>query len=206
MTRCSRLAALVLMLVSPAFACAHEFLGLGRASTSYYVPVQVVPIVYCIPPVYAVPSYNPGTPPPPLLPGQAPAKLPASRSNTSYATPTVAPPSSRTVSGEPPLAASGSSSTRRLPVVSESRSYYDAYAVAVQDPAKQFGERCTITFWNLTAKPLTIKVDGRDRTLQARQNLAVDVPRRFTWQADERGENKENIAMGEGGLEIVIRR
>jgi hypothetical protein len=198
------LAALVLMLVSPAFACAHEFLGLGRASTSYYVPVQVVPIVYCIPPVYAVPSYNPGTPP--LLPGQAPAKLPASRSNTSYATPTVAPPSSRTVSGEPPLAASGSSSTRRLPVVSESRSYYDAYAVAVQDPAKQFGERCTITFWNLTAKPLTIKVDGRDRTLQARQNLAVDVPRRFTWQVDERGENKENIAMGEGGLEIVIRR
>jgi hypothetical protein len=202
MTRCSRLAALVVMLVSPAFAWAHGFLGPGRSTTSYYVPVQIVPIVYCVQPVYTVPSYNPGTPPPPLVPGQAPAKLPASRSNTAYATPTAAPPSSGTASGEPPLAGSG----KRRPVVSESRSYYDAYAVAVQDPAKQFGERCTITFWNLTAKPLTIKVDGRDQTLQPRQNLAVDVPRRFAWQVDERGENKENIAMGEGGLEIVIRR
>jgi len=200
----SRLAALTVMFVSPAFAWAHGFLGWGRTTTSYYVPMQVVPPVYCIPPGYPVPSYGPATQPPPLAGEGTRAQAPATKSNTSYATPTPAPPSSRMLNGDPPLATPGSPA--RLPVVSEGRSYYDAYAVAVRDPAQQFGERCTVTFWNLTTKPLTLKVDGRDRTLEPRKNLALDVPRRFSWQVDDRGENKENIAMGEAGLEIVVRR
>ena len=95
---------------------------------------------------------------------------------------------------------------RRGASVTESRLYYEAYPVAVQDPARRFGERCSIEFWNLTNKDLILKVDGQSRTVMQGKSLAVDVPRRFTWQIEGRDVNQENIAMGEAALQIVIRR
>jgi len=51
-----------------------------------------------------------------------------------------------------------------------------------------------------------LKVDGQSRTVMQGKSLAVDVPRRFTWQIEGRDVNQENIAMGEAALQIVIRR
>lgn len=88
----------------------------------------------------------------------------------------------------------------------ESRSYYEAFPVAVNEPARRFGERCAIEFFNLTDKDLTMKIDGQSRTLARGKSLSLDLARRFTWQIDGRDVNQENIAIGEAAMQIVIRR
>jgi hypothetical protein len=90
--------------------------------------------------------------------------------------------------------------------VTESRSYYDTYAVVLKDASKPLGDRCSIEFWNLTNKDLTLKVDGQTHVLARGKSLGLDAGRHFVWQIEGREVNKENIATGESALEIVIRR
>jgi hypothetical protein len=139
---------------------------------------------------------------PPLSAGNA---LPRNQAPSSliYATPKAAPPSSGLVAGEPPRAVVTPPGN---PSVGESRSYYEAFPVAVNDPGRRLGERCSIEFFNLTDKDLAMKIDGQPRTLARGRSLSLDLARRFTWQIEGRDVNQENIAMGEAAMQIVIRR
>ena len=212
MTHGCRLAIWVAVLAFPAAAWGNGILGLSRGSASHYrgMAVQPAPAGYCVCPVYVVPLCQPASsqPPfaatmaPPLSAGNAPPRNQAP-SSLIYATPKAAPPSSGPVSGEPPRAAVA---PPRNPSVGESRSYYEAFPVAVNEPGRRFGERCAIEFFNLTDKDLAMKIDGQPRTLARGKSLSLDLARRFAWQIEGRDVNQENIAMGEAAMQIVIRR
>jgi hypothetical protein len=92
------------------------------------------------------------------------------------------------------------------PAVSESRSYYDTYPVAPDRSSQPLGERCSIEFWNLTRRDLTVKVDGSPHLLKQGRNLLLDLGRHFVWQVERHDPQRENIPVGESALEIVIRR
>ncbi len=128
-----------------------------------------------------------------------------------YAQPTPAPPSSGPIGREPPRAVPGasrspaSSSLKQGPEVSELGSHYDVYALANR-PAGPSGARYAAGFWNLTAADLSLRVDGKEFQIPRGKNHQVGVGKQFVWQVDGRPARTENIAAGEAGLEIVIRR
>jgi hypothetical protein len=49
-------------------------------------------------------------------------------------------------------------------------------------------------------------VGNQSQTLAQGKNVHFDVGRQFSWQVAGRDTQTENVAMGEPGLEIVIRR
>jgi hypothetical protein len=197
MSRCT-VAAVLLVLISPLAARADfGWFGHARPVRSYYYPVPVVyapvaPVVYVPvapvvcqpPPVVAVPQ--PSYPPPPANGYATPAPAPASGS----------PPPSRMPS-EPP-STSG-------PGVKESR-FYEPYSVASFNPAKERGERCSVVFWNVTGRDLTLRVNRESRTLPRGKSLTIELPRQFTWQVEGHDAQVETIAPGDAAVEFVIRR
>ncbi len=131
------------------------------------------------------------------------AALPRADSDQGWARPTAAPPSSAALPGEPPLAVPAPG---RRAAVSESQSFYDAYAVAGATGTSANVERGTAIFWNLTDRDLNVKIDGRSHSVRRSQSAAVNVPREFVWQAEGRDAQVERIAAGESAITIVIRR
>jgi hypothetical protein len=194
MSSVERLAAAFLVVAVPAFAWGNG--RLSRSQSAYYCPVAIVCYVEVLPvcPMYA-PVYVP-------VAGQ---RAPAAQN---YARPTAAPPSAAPATAAPPLAprAPAAPSSDRRSDFGESRSYYDSYAGAPRAAAHLAGDRCQVGFWNLTERDLIIKADGQSRTLAAGKNVQLEVSRQFEWQVDGRAAQRENIAGGEGALEIVIRR
>ncbi|MBL8798722.1 MAG: hypothetical protein JNM56_32815 [Planctomycetia bacterium] len=192
-----RLAVLAALLLSPLAAEANWFRGRNSGTgttTTYYYPVTVYYVAPVVP-VLAVPpvAYCP----PPTMAIPAPAPMAAPRL---FATPTPAPPTGATPSTTPPPA------TTPPPGIGESRSFYDAYAVAVREESSRQPERVTIGFWNHSSKDVVLTVDHESRTLARGQSLQLTLPRQFVWQVDERRPQNENVPAGQGGVDIVIRR
>jgi hypothetical protein len=123
-----------------------------------------------------------------------------------YAQPRPAPAST---GKEPPLADPG----KKLPISSESKKaqspaagYFDSYAVASTDPAARADGLCSVSFWNLSASKMTLKVGEKSTTLPAGRNVTLDLERRFQWQIEGREVQKGQVAANDRGVEIVIRR
>jgi hypothetical protein len=159
-------------------------------------------------PIFApVPASFPVVQPAPFSPGPAAPPLAAP-----YAAPTAAPPSPAPSS--PP--ASPAQASPPLQKVQEERSsnaptgedahFYDPYPVATRDPMKPAGERCSVAFWNLSDRDMTLKVAGQVRPLPRGKSVSLQLGRKFTWQVDERRPQEETVAASDPGLEIVIRR
>jgi hypothetical protein len=178
-------------------APAHAW-GRRAQTTAYYYPASVICVpVYPSAGIMAPVPYLPSLPPA----GSAPV----------YATPTPAPPqgalpgAAPVPSGPMPPAGSGT------PGVRESSSYYDAYAAtAAGSSLPRVGrgipatERSSVGFWNSTPRELVLRVDGAVYRLAAGQGMTLDLPRRFTWQLDERAPKAEELS--EAAIDIVIRR
>jgi hypothetical protein len=94
----------------------------------------------------------------------------------------------------------------RVPEVSESHSYYDAYSVAPRAADRLARDRYAVCFRNLSGRELTLKVGGRDAVLQPGQTLTVQLPGRFVWQVVGRDPQSQALPQGESALEIVLRR
>jgi hypothetical protein len=94
----------------------------------------------------------------------------------------------------------------RVPEVSESHSYYDAYCVAPRPADRPARDRYAIGFRNLSGQELTLKIEGRATLLQPGQSLSVQLPRRFIWQVVGRDPQSQALPEGESALEIVLRR
>lgn len=191
MTVWLRLAAFVLLLWSPLAAEANW--GRGRTTsttTTYYYPSPFV-YVPVVAPVFVAPAL-PYCPPPVAVPvGPAPAPR-------IYATPTPAPPAAPPGGQQQP--------GQQPPGVGESRSFYDAYGVAVREESTSTPERVAIGFWNHSSKDVVLKVDGQPRTLARGQSVLLTLPRQFVWQIDERQPLNERVPAGQAGVDIVIRR
>jgi hypothetical protein len=187
-----RLAAFGLLLWSPVAAEANWGRGRSTSNTTtyYYPPVVVyVPIVAPAAPVFVAPAL-PYCPPPIVASPAPPPRI--------FATPTPAPPAAPP-GGQPPP-------SQQPPGVGESRSFYDAYGVAVREESSASPERVSIGFWNHSSKDVVLKVDGQPRTLSHGQSVLLTLPRQFVWQIDERQPRNERVPAGQAGVDIVIRR
>jgi hypothetical protein len=208
------LAGLALLAASVA-AQANGFGIRPRVAVGYYYPVPVtyVPVVPYNPcPLQGPPAYVTESTAPPSPTRAVPPARPQAQPGTRFAPTTPAPPSSGPASPEPPLANPPrrdnpvSPAPGRQPSVSESRSYYDSYAVAPRAGDLPAGDHCSVGFWNLSGQDLIVHIDGKARTLERGRKMLLDVGRQFEWQVDGREPHKENIATGEQALEIVVRR
>jgi hypothetical protein len=202
-------AALLVLLTVPTsgFGWFHSLFSRSSSraapATVYYcpVPVAVVPAAYVVaPPVAVAPPFS--VVPPAAPPGAPPVALPAPPGR--FAEPRPAPPSG---TPEPPR---GSDAMPRAGVsVQESRKsdekFYDSYFIATTARAPG-GDRCAVTFWNLTGQSMALTIDGQPRTLAAGQNVRLDLKRDFAWGVTGRDPARQQVPAQESGVEIVIRR
>jgi hypothetical protein len=84
--------------------------------------------------------------------------------------------------------------------------FFDPYPVASRSGTRPVGDRCLVAFWNLTDRDMTLKLAGQHWPLPRGKSLSLELGRKFTWQVDERPPQEGNVAAGDPGLEIVIRR
>ena len=122
-----------------------------------------------------------------------------------YARPTPAPPSSGPALPPAPGPA-GATPGKPVPRVTESQSFYNAYAVAPPSSEKPAGGRCEVNFWNLSGQPLPLQVDRQTLLLAAGQKVRLDLGHQFVWQIAGRESQAETVPANESGVEIVLRR
>jgi hypothetical protein len=139
-------------------------------------PLPPVPTAQPTTPNTAPPPIAPQTPPPPTAP-----KLPA-----------LPPPP-----GMPQAAVQESHSSTNT---------FDMYSVPPDKGIKPTADRCSVGFWNLTGKELTLKIDGQTRTVAAGKSLTLDLARQFVWQVMGREAQNSTVPTADLGVEIVIRR
>lgn len=188
------------LLALPAIASAN---GLRvRATQSYYYYYPVTSYYYAPAPVYAVECLD-------VRPtaGVQATLQPAPRATSEpapaprkYAQPSPAGPSSS------PSAAPKTSEPPRNPGVSESRSYFSAYAVAPRTAEKPAGDRARVGFWNLSERDVVLTVANQAYSLPRGKSVRLDLPREFVWRVDSREAQNEKMPENESALEIVIRR
>jgi hypothetical protein len=138
-----------------------------------------------LPPLPTTPSPAPSTAPPPIAPQSPPPP-------TAPKLPTLPPPSAMP-----------------QPAVQESHSStnaFDTYSVPPDKGTKPAADRCSVGFWNLTDKELTLKIDGQTHTLAAGKSLTRDLARQFVWQVIGREAQNSTVPAADVGMEIVIRR
>jgi ligand-binding SRPBCC domain-containing protein len=189
-------AGVALILLCPSLGSAHGLPLRGRSvAVSYYPAVSVVAYdpmpIWVVAPLLVCPPLPAAAP---LAPG--------------FAVPVPAPPSSVPAPVPPtPAPSPGNSGAPSQPKVTESRAlYYDAFSVATQGSEKPSGESCSVAFWNLTGRDVTLKLDGQAQTLPRGQRLTRSPAREFVWQIDGREPHTQRVPLGEVGLEIVIRQ
>ncbi len=189
---------MVAVLSVPQSASAFGWRAWRTAYYSYYYPVPVVaysPVVFCVP-AYTATVIAPV------------AAAPRSLAQPIPAPPSRAPATPRTQ--EPPLSAPatpGISESRKVPGATEELSYFNAYALAVTDAGSLIADRCRVSFWNLTDRPLTVKVADQSYVVQRNsQSMPMELSRQFVWRVDGREPQQERLPEGESGLVIVIRR
>ncbi len=123
---------------------------------------------------------------------------------TPYALP-LAAPASTTV--EPPLfqqprprVSEGSTSLRA------GESSYQVLPGPMRMGRDGESERCSVGFWNLTSKPLTLRINNRDWPLTPGKSVTLDLPPTFAWQIAGREAEATRIPSGRGTAEVLIRR
>jgi hypothetical protein len=92
---------------------------------------------------------------------------------------------------------------------SPARGYYDIYAVDSADASAQASLReglRSVTFWNLSNTPLTLRAGGIAHVLDRRKPVTLQLPHPFLWQVDGRKAETVSEFGDRPGLEIVIRK
>jgi hypothetical protein len=176
--------AIMAVLFLPLSAFAHGLSGSRSGAMSYYYPAPV-----CWVPC---PIYLPVCPPPgSALPGPSPTGV----KEPPLAAPTAAPPSAGPISPG-----------KSQPEVSESRSFYESFGVQSQSKDKLSADRCSVGFWNLTDRDLTVSVAGQDHIVLRGKTLKLQTGRQFAWRLDGHEPQNETVPMENAGVEIVLRR
>lgn len=195
------------LLLASAASVEAAGLNLFRPSYSYAYYYDPCPPVQTAWPGY--PYYYPSSV---ALPAPGGMRLPSSYQRE-YAPPTAAPPSPeliRVPPREPNVSESRSSPADKAAEnrTAKSTSFYDIYPVAA-DPVRPAGlsaETASICFWNLTGRPITLRVRGQSYTMDRGRQLTLQLPRTFLWQVDARDPETSQVAETQRALEVVIRR
>jgi hypothetical protein len=121
------------------------------------------------------------------------------RANVPFAVPQAAPPST---TAEPPTAAPrvGETTTALKP--------WTAFHELLPGPTATRASRdgCSVAFWNLTGRPVTLKVEGREQTLAVGRTLTLNLGRSFVWQVDGGASQTVRLPEGRATAEMLIRR
>jgi hypothetical protein len=192
MTRAFFIALTVLAAASPAQAQFALFNRPLQTRAFYYpVPVVLVPapqppaVVFYADPVYVLP---PSAPAPPAVPQPSPPSSGLLRP----------PPAAKPLS--PPVINEESARSMRA-----STSFYEAYPTANAPPSRTAG-RFSVTFWNLSGTPMSLRVGGQVRSLGQGQRLTLDLDREFEWRVEGHESQLARVPEGEQGLTLLIRR
>ena len=191
-------------------------------SCRLFRPCCVLTFLVCFAPAYAksadIWSECAGVPVIYWLASPAPAgpakSLPA---KTRLAQPTAAPPSTivpsvaqeKKLENKPGISEAPkpeAPSIQHGPGVREEGPFYDSYAVALKSDQKPANDECTVTFTNLSERPIKIALDNQERVLPKGDSVKLPVKRDFTWKMEGREPQREQIGMGDFALLIVIRR
>jgi hypothetical protein len=187
--------AMVGVLLVPAVASANGLRLRSQQTTHYSYPSTSY---------YFYPAYYPSHSVVECLP-VAPSVMP--RATTTAEPPQAGAPRKLAQPVPAPASPEKGSETPRGAGVSESRSYFSAYAVVVRDAQpRPANDRARVGFWNLSNADITLTVANQAYALQRGKSLTLDLPREFVWRVDSREPQNEKMPENESALEIVIRR
>lgn len=110
-----------------------------------------------------------------------------------------------------PIKPSISESTKQEPppvqhgvAVREEGPFYDSYPIVLK--AKPANDECSVTFQNLTGRPIKVIVNNRERPLADKESAKLPVLRQFIWRVEGREPQNEQMGKNDNELQIVIRR
>ena len=66
-------------------------------------------------------------------------------------------------------------------------------------------DRCSVAFWNLSGRALTLKIEGREYSLSLGRSVTVELPRAFAWSVSGREVEASRVPAGHPSAEILIR-
>jgi hypothetical protein len=150
---------------------------------TYFGPVVCVPIT--VPNVAVRPLAQPQAAPPSQSP-EPPSAEPRLKPKEPPSSPPTPPPSKP---GEPRVS-----------------NYFDTYSVSPKDSTRTPGDRCSVSFWNLSGKELTLKIGEQRIPLGSGRHATLDLDRQFTWQIEGRSSESGKVDSTNSALEIIIRR
>lgn len=202
--------------------------GLFRSRSSYgrSVPYSSAPnISYYYQPTYQPMIVFPVTPDcgtAPLVNPYPPIRMPpASPSPDSLQTPPpvtrqpppppvrrapgIAVPESAPPSEGGPVVPPGRPQPVPVPVRTTSLKPTTNYFTSHPSEASRGARDGTVTFWNLSNGPLTLRAGGRSQTVASGRSLALELARDFVWQVNDRPEEVGRVGEG-AGLTILIRK
>ena len=90
--------------------------------------------------------------------------------------------------------------------VREEGPFYDTYAIALKNDQKPANDQCSVTFMNLSDRPIKVMVENQERTLAKGASETLPVKRQFVWRMEGREPQNEQVGTGDYALQIVIRR
>ena len=90
--------------------------------------------------------------------------------------------------------------------VREEGPFYDTYSVALKNDQKPANDQCTVTFTNLSERPIKLMVEDQERALARGESVKLPVKRQFIWRMEGREPQNEQVGTGDFALQIVIRR
>jgi hypothetical protein len=168
---------LTALLLFPGTGAAHGHGGLLRRSAAS------VEVRYAVPaPVVWIPVAQPLALPVFAAPVWMPTVV-----NVPLAVPSAAPPSE--TGALKPLTA-----------------YYDLYSGTTRPGVPLASGRCSVAFWNLTGRTITLRAGGQDRALPAGRSVTLELPHEFAWNVVGREAEAARIPASHTTAEILIRR
>jgi hypothetical protein len=84
--------------------------------------------------------------------------------------------------------------------------FFDTYIRTAGRGERRPGERCVVSFQNLTGRDVRLDVAGQQHTLTTGETWRVETPRQFEWRMHGRPGQSEAVSSNLIGLEIVLRR
>ena len=165
---------------------------------SYYCPAPFYPSFYPALPVFSTTPFVS----PLALPRTAPASMPTATTSTEEVPLPV--PRRPSVSVEPVPSPSTPSAP---PAPSAARPGEPFYSVQPGPAGKDRADRrCSVAFWNLTGRPLSVRIAGKDHTLSTGRSLTLELPCVFAWQIEGREAEATRLPGGHPTAEVLIRR
>lgn len=83
---------------------------------------------------------------------------------------------------------------------------FDAYFVGHRAAGKDRGKgTCSVKFWNLTDRDVTVAVEGKKYTVAAKDSVKLELGREFHWGVNDAEARPQRVPEEESGVEIVIR-